>query len=130
MEERERAEARPTAEVSQVARDAHAAAAGKPLRKRANPRTAPREDLSGAIGRMEQSILNARKARAHCGICGAQGRWKTDSVKKPLRYLICVGCGVGRTQIAVTAEDVRVALKLQTPDEDVAAIMGLTAEAK
>jgi hypothetical protein len=99
------------AEVSQVARDAHAeASGGKPLRRRTNPKTAPRLDLGAARERMEQSILNRRKAEAHCTICGAQGNWRTDSVKKPLRYLICGGCGVGRIQIAVMPEEVDQAL--------------------
>lgn len=94
MEENERTEARPPADVSQVARDAHESAAIgsarpfaeiKKLRERANPKTSPRQDLAAARERMEQSILDRKKAMLHCGTCGSQGRWRTESVKKPKR---------------------------------------------
>jgi hypothetical protein len=112
MEELERAEPRTPAPVSQVARDAHEDAARGHVRLRTarNPRKAPPEDLAAARDRMEQSILDGRKAHTHCPICGALGNWKTDSVKKPLRYLICGGCGVGRVQIAVMPDEVDAAL--------------------
>jgi len=116
--------------VSQVARDAHEDAAGataeggcatrrpfaalaKPLRKRTNHKTAPPEDMTAARERMEQSILDRRKASTHCPMCGALGNWKTDSVKKPLRYLLCGGCGVGRCQIAVMPEEAEQALGIR-----------------
>lgn len=116
------------ADVSHVARDAHERAAGfRPeatagqaggakLRTARNAKKTPPADLKAMRERMEQSILDKRKAELHCGTCGAQGRWRTESVKKPKRYLVCTGCGIiprsGYVQIAVTAEEVDAALGL------------------
>jgi len=66
--------------------------------------------MAAAAARMEQSILDRRKALAHCGTCGAQGNWRTQHVEGAVRYLECKACGVGVIQIAVTEQEVAAAL--------------------
>jgi hypothetical protein len=71
--------------------------------------TAPPSDRA-ARERMEQSILDRKKALQVCGACGSRGNWLTESVKKPVRYLICGHCGAGRCQVVVMPAEVEAAL--------------------
>jgi len=86
------------------------AAPGRLKRGRRKGRPPRRDDGTAARERMEASILDRRKATTHCPTCGALGNWETQSVKKPIRYLLCGHCRVGLTQIAVTEADVDAAL--------------------
>jgi hypothetical protein len=95
--------------VSQVAREAHERAAG--TRKTRTPRPTP-IDLASARERMETSLFNDKAARTHCGTCGAQGQWRIETTREGIRHCVCLGCGVGRTKIPVTADEVTKALGL------------------
>lgn len=75
------------------------------------------DDGKAARQRMEQSILDARKARLNCGACGALGNWKTQSVHGETRYLLCGHCNVGTAKVTVTVKDVDAALGLPTRED-------------
>ena len=99
-------------EAGTAAGDATPTADGPPpRRRRRKDADAARPDpLDAARERMENSLLERRKAMSHCNVCGAQGNWDTESVKKPIRYLKCGHCRVGTIQIVVTDADVAAAL--------------------
>lgn len=65
----------------------------------------PPDDGAAGRARMEQALLDVRKARLHCNQCGALGNWKTDSVKGETRYLRCGHCNVGTQKVTVTEQD-------------------------
>lgn len=75
------------------------------------------DDGKAARQRMEQSILDARKARLNCGACGALGNWGTQSVHGETRYLLCGHCNVGTAKVTVTAKDLNAALGIPTKEE-------------
>ena len=98
--------------------DRHEAASGheqraktaRAARARARKKPGKMDDGSQARARMENALLDAKKALAHCPMCGAQGNWLTDGVSRPVRYLLCGHCRVGRIKIVVTDEEVAAAL--------------------
>ena len=64
-----------------------------------------------AAERMEEAILQQKIAVTHCPTCGAQGRFRIETTRGRIRYLICIACGVGRSQTVVVAAEVEAAIK-------------------